>query len=307
MTRFLSVRAFVLTLVAAGALSACDAALDPADPAGPSGAADLTEAELTEATEIVAEALAEDGGGLMASARDLTASVSADGMADDGALVRGAERDQRTPCRGDYTMTYDAATGTHLVGYRCGFQSPTVQRGASARLAYRYRDADGGFIPRPWRTWDTVDSVAFQGARQGFVRHLRGDSLGRQSTYEQTATWTLSQLADNTTPALLAGRQTRTGTHARRSPDGMASRTFTVQLSARRIQIRENEAGLTFAARGEVAYVLTMEVMRNGQTRTRTVEGTLQLDGNGRALLRVFGLARVYRVSLADGTAEIAV
>lgn len=301
MHRLLPLRALAALLVAAGALSACDATLDAAAPAGPD---DLTAAEVADATAIVAEALAEDDGGFVASARDLTASVSEAAMTDESALVRGAERDRRPPCRGDYGLSYDPDTGTHVVGYRCGFQNANIERRFSARLAYRYRDADGGFVPRPWRAWNTVDSVAFDGTRQGFVKHSRAGELVSQSTFEQTGAWTLSQIADNTTPALLAGRQSRTGTRARRTDDGEASRSFTVQMASREIRIREAEAGLTYAAQGQIAYVLTLEVVRNGETQTRTVEGTIELDGNGRALMRVFGLGQVYRVSLADGHTE---
>ncbi len=302
MTRFASFRSLALVLGVALTLAACDASLDTDE----SGAADLTAAEVTEATQIVAEALAEDAGGLFASARDLTASVSADGMTDGPRAIRG-HRDGRGPdharCRGgEYSLTYDEATGTHSVGYVCSVETDNVQKSYASRLSYQYRDADGGFVPRPVANWDAVDSVAFGGTREGSVQISRGD-FSSESAFEQVGRWTLSALTSDG-PAILSGSQQRNGTHARTGPGGSGSRTFSVDLSGRGIEIREGADGLGYAAVGELAYVLTMEVERNGQTRTRTVEGTIQLEENGRALLRIIGIRGVYRVSLGDGETD---
>ena len=294
-------RPLALALAATFALAACDATLDPA--ATPD-AADLTAAEVTEATEIVAEALAEDAGGLVASARDLTASVTESGLAEGSRVVRFGTGDVGRPCRSGFSRTYDPATGTHHVGYRCGAENAVVQKGYAVRLAYQFRDAEAGFVARPWQDWDAVDSVAFRGHRQGFVKKLRGDSLRSESTFEQDARWALSGLSGDAAPAVLAGRQTRTGSRVRRGAGGLASRAFTVELASREILIRESADGLTHAVSGEVAYTLTLEVVRGGRTQTRTVEGTVELDGDGRGLLRVLGLRNVYRVSLADGETD---
>ncbi|WP_420455504.1 hypothetical protein [Rubrivirga sp.] len=294
MTRF-SFRPLALALGAAFLFSACDATLDPAD----SAPADLTEAEIADATQIVAEALAEDTGGFVASARDLTASVSDGGMAWG---PRGARVD--APCRNDYRLTYNATTGTHVVSYQCNVETDVVKKHYAVRIGYQYRDAAGGFVPRPVAMWDTVDTVRFEGTRNGSVTLRRDSVRWSQSTFEQDGRWALSQLADDATPALLSGRQTRTGTRARVTPDGSASRSYTITLSGEDIQLREGDGGLTPTASGELAYTLTVEVTRNGETQTREVEGVVELEGNGRALLRIFGLRGVYRVSLADGETD---
>lgn len=289
--------ALLLSLVVG--VSACDSATTEA-----TDSADLTAAEVTEATEIVAQALAQDDGGLMASAADLTASFSDTGEFGAPRALRLGTRGLPQPCRGGQSLTYDEATGTHRIGYRCGVQNATSQKGYGVQLAYQFRDADAGFVARPWNAWDSVDSVAFRGTRQGFVRQTRRDSVRSESQFEQSGAWTLSNLSDDTTPAVLAGRQSREGSWTRSGAGGRASRTFSVELGSREILIRESQDGLTYAASGEIAYTLTMEVVRRGRTQTRTVEGTITLDGNTRALLRVVGLRNVYRVSLADGSTE---
>lgn len=278
-------------------LAACDASLSDAT-------ADLTDAEVAEATEIVAEALAEDAGGLFASARDLTASLSPDSMRDGPRGVRGHRgRDSRPPCRADYELSYDETTGTHLVTYQCEVETEAGQKSYASRLTYQYRDADGGFVPRPAETWDAVDQVTFGGTQQGSVSMARGDH-SRESSFEQQGEWVLVDLADDATAALLSGRQQRSGLRTRTGPDGTASRAFSVDLRGEGIQLRDGEDGLGHTAVGQLSYTATLEVTRNGETETRTVEGTIDLDENGRALMRIIGIRGVYRVSLGDGETD---
>ncbi len=310
MTSFASFRLPVLALGAVLVLSACDAALDPAS------TADLTTAEADEAAQILAEALAEDDGGLMASFRDLTASVADSGMTDDSQMLPVGTDDVRPPCRGDYRLTYAEDTGTHFVDYRCGFQSDHTVRRYVSHIGYQFRDADGGFLPRPWETWDTVDSVYFRGTREGFLATRRRDprhdgSFRAESQFEQNGQWTLSRLADDATPAVLAGRQLRRGSHTRVGPGGRGRQRYALEMGSREILIREDENGLTYAARGELHYTLTIQRNRDCDREdcggTRVIEGTVSLEGNGRALLRILGLGFVYRVSLGDGESALEV
>lgn len=301
MTRFAPFRSLALALGVALTLAACDASLDTDD----ADAADLTTAEVDEATQIVADALAEDAGGLFASTRDLTAAVTDDSLADGPHALRGHRYGPGPArCRSvAYRLTYDESTGTHHVSYTCRAETDNVQKSYTSHLAYQYRDADGGFVARPVENWDAVDSVAFGGTREGSVQINRGE-FSRESVFEQNGRWTLSGLADDTAVATLAGTQQRRGTHVRTGPAGSGSRTFSVELSGEGIEIREGTDGLGYTAVGELAYVLTMEVVRDGQTRTRTVEGTIQLEASGHALLRIIGIRGVYRVSLGAGETD---
>lgn len=303
MTRYSPFRLPAFLLGFALLLAACDASVDGDD------AIDLTADEAGEAAEIVAEALAEDGAGLFATARDLTASVSADGLTDGPHAIRG-HRDGRphdfVRCRGgEFELTYDETTGTHFVSYSCSFEGDHVQKSYDALLRYRYRDADGGFVPRPVANWDDVDSVAFGGTRGGSVQITRG-AFTSGSSFEQQGQWSLAELSDDATPALLIGSQTRTGTRIRTAPNRTVERAFSVAFESDGIEITPNDEGPGYSAVGTIAYTLSMEVTRNGQTRTRTVEGTIELEGNGRALLRIIGLRGVYRVSLGSGDAALA-
>jgi hypothetical protein len=292
MTRFLSFRRPVLLLGLALTLSACDASLD-------TDTADLTASEADEAAEIVAEALAEDGAGLVTSTRDLTASVTDDSLADGPYSVYGRNRAR---CRGgDYELTYDETTGTHFVSYACSFDGPNVQKSYDALLTYQYRDAEGGFVPRPVENWDDVDSVAFDGGRDGSFSIQRG-AFSSAATFEQQAQWTLSNITDATGPGLLSGQQQRDGTRIRTTPRGSVERDFSVALSGEGIEVVADGDGEGYVISGVLDYALTMEVTRGDRIRTRTVEGTIEFERDGRVLLRLLGVRGVWRISLDDGS-----
>ena len=273
------------------AVSACDSSLD-------ADTADLTDAEAQVVAEIVAEALSEDGGGLIASARDLTSTVSASGVADGPRGVRG----DRPPCRSNVETSYDADTGTHVVAYACSREGENGSARFASRLSYQYRDASGGFVADPAADWDTVDAVAFGGTRQGSVERSRG-AASHASAFEQSGQWALTALTGDA-PAALAGRQQRTGTRTHTTRRGTVSRAFSVTLSGDDIAIQLDADGRGYAAVGELAYSGTVEVTRNDEVERRAIEGTIDLEAGGRAVLRIVGVRGVFRVALGDGATE---
>lgn len=283
-------------------LSACDSATTLSDdPAVAELAAD-------EAAEVVASALANTDGGLVASMDDMTAAVSHDALGDSRIVQVGRDRQRdgdnrrHRACRGDHALTYDDVSGTHTVAYECSIQSLSFEKSLAATLNYQFRTADEQFIPRPWNNWNLVDSVAFDGAKSGSVKRTRGDA-SMESSFEQNGSWALSRLAGDGA-ALLAGSQSREGTRTRVTARGTSTKDFSVIMSSDNIEIRNSDDGLTRSVTGTISYSAVVEIETPTKTETKTVEGTVELDGSGRALLRVFGLGKVYRISLHDGEQE---
>lgn len=291
-------RLALATIALALALSACDSTSPSEDPEVAQLAAD-------EAAEVVASALSNTDGGLVASVDDMTAAISHDGMGDSRIVQVGRDRqrdndDRRhRACRGDHALTYNETTGTHTVAYECSIQSLSFEKSLAATLNYQFRTEAGEFIPRPWNNWSLVDSVAFDGEKSGSVKRTRGDA-SMESSFEQTGAWSLSRLSGDGA-ALLAGRQTREGTRKKVNANGTSTKAFSVTMSSDNIQIRNTADGLTRSVTGTIAYSAVVEIETPTRTETKTVEGTIELDGSGRALLRVFGLGKVYRISLHDG------
>ncbi|OZC03821.1 hypothetical protein [Rubricoccus marinus] len=289
---YASTRSLALALAFALTLTACDASIDDAT-------ADLTETEQTEAAYLVADALAEDTGGLLASASDLTASVSPNGLSEGPRSVRGNRR--AVACRGgDQSVSYDAGTGTHTVTYACSQSNPVGERSYAATLLYQFRDASGGFVARPDANWESVASVGFDGEREGSVSMSRGE-FSAASTFEQSSDWSLTGLGDAASPAVFSVEQQRSGTSTRTGPRGDGSREFDITLTGTGIELVPAADGTGYAASGELSYTLTMEVVRGDRTVEREVEGTITLDGTERGLLRILGLRGAYRISLGDG------
>jgi hypothetical protein len=292
--RFRSPLALSAALLLFASLSACDSIDTTSDAAS---------IEVEAAADILGSTLSESDGGLVANLQDLTATVSADGLGAPRIVRVGGQVDRRN-CQGNFGLTYIEATGTHAVRYQCAISTPFMLRTSSANLAYRFRTADGTPVARPWADWATVDSVTFRGTRAGSIRHTRGGAVARQSAFEENATWRLTNLlaaAAGTSPASLVGEQTRSGTHTHRDSTGQpVERTFLAEISTDDAQISTSDEGVAYATTGTLAYRITLGNTATGESRV--IEGTIDLEGNGRALLRFQGLRTVYRISLADGT-----
>ena len=286
-------------------LSACDSSELAADAA-------VSDVEAAEAAEIVGSALADTDGGLMASFADLTAGVSASGLGDPAAVrvghdrQRDGDRRRHRACRGgERALEYDLTTGTHTLSYDCSVETEQLSKTLSSELAYVFRNGDDGFMARPWANWDAVASVGFRGSKTGSLSATRANGASIASSFEQAGSWMLTDLIGDGA-AQLAGSQTRHGTRTRTFGDSTATRAFTVELASDDIQIRNSDDGLTRAVTGTLTYSAVIEIDTPRKTERKTIEGTIQLDGSGRALLRVFGLRNVYRISLFDGAAASA-
>ncbi|MEO0558626.1 MAG: hypothetical protein AAF170_10640 [Bacteroidota bacterium] len=283
-------------------LSACDSSTSLSDDP------EVAQLAADEAAEVVASALADTDGGLVASMEDMTAAISYSSMDDSRVVQVGRDRQRdgdnrrHRACRGDHELTYDETSGTHTVAYDCSIQSLNFEKTLAATLNYQFRTEASEFIPTPWENWDLVDSVAFDGEKSGSVKRTRGNA-SMESSFEQNGSWALSGLAGDGA-ALLAGSQTREGTRTRETARGTSTKDFSVTMSSDNIQIRNSEDGLTRSVTGTLSYSAVVEIETPNRTETKTVEGTIELDGSGRALLRVFGLGKVYRISLHDGEQE---
>ena len=106
--------------------------------------------------------------------------------------------------------------------------------------------------------------------------------------------------------ATLNGTQTNTGEYTKVKGDSSKSGVYEVTFQASDVTIdgSAEERDLENEISGTITYSMTMTKTRNGVSETKEAEGTIELENNGRALLRFLGLKKVYRVSLDDGRVD---
>jgi len=103
----------------------------------------------------------------------------------------------------------------------------------------------------------------------------------------------------------LSGLQSHNGSMNFENREGMqASRTFAMNFNLVDISIQKpdpEEDRLEYLVTGLIEYDVVITKVRNGEERVQEFSGTIELNGNGFALMRVLGLQRVFRLQLATG------
>lgn len=279
---------------------------------------ELTDEEIEIASQIIAESLSDQSGGMLSSFYDALSVVGQDGISygdrgntsvmfrppATGAPVnpnpgnangRGAER--------NFTVNYNPLTGQHTVSFTRSFSGPAVTMSHTVRSAYIYTDVDGNFIEFPARQRDAIASIAFVGQRIGTQQ-----GPVRQSTSTRIDTLFVTGLAGSSATITLDGFHQHEGSASvvvgRAMQSAQRSFTNTFRMEDVRIDkatVRESgslESGVT----GLISYKLTMRhVKPNGEVEDRDIQGVIELDGDGTALLRFGGVSNLFRIVLATG------
>jgi len=289
-----------LSLALVLTLAACDTT-------SPEPALDEDEAEAV--AEVMADALSDQTDGMMAGLYDLTATVSRDGLAYGSTRAKSDERTWRGRHR-DYAASYDPETGEHLIQYRREVERPNFYKSIGVNLSYIFEDVDGTFLEFPRRESDDIAAVTFDGRRVGEtqVTRLRGT---RTSTVDREAQWVLDGLEDGSERMTLSGTQTHVGTQQVEQGDATRLREFSLRLDIVDVTIQkpadDGDEPLEGRITGTLEYQAEVTLTTaNGTERTNTYRGTVELEGNGRALLRIMGLRAPFAIDLANGDVESA-
>ena len=269
---------------------------------------ELTEEDLEAASAILGESLSDQTEGLMADLNDMTADVDVRQIAYSGR--RFHDNPTLRPCRGvnrEFESSYDETTGMHSIHYSRVHESENCAKSVEVNLNYIFTDSTGAFIAAPRVNRQAIASISFEGSRAGSARFVtpRGATHARSS--EQRGQWNLSGILSDV--ASLTGSQTNDGSYEHTRLDSTGAEitkagSFHIEFSTVDVTIAHNsttETDVETQVTGTIQYTMTMEVTRNGETELKETEGTIELAGDGHALLRFLGLRKVYRVSLRDG------
>ena len=267
----------------------------------------LSQEDLETASSIIGESLSDQNEGLMADLNDMTADIGTSEISYDRRSFAGSPGNR--PCRGankEFEKTYDPTTGVHTINYSRFHEGEMCNKDVNVNLNYTFTDADGNFMATPRADKDQISEIAFTGSRVGtgsFVSRRGSSSV----SFDQAGIWNLTGL--QTDVASLSGSQVNDGTfdHTRPDSDGVEhtrSGTYHIVFTTVDVSISKSAgetSDLETEITGTIQYVMNMEKTINGVTERREVEGTVELEGNGRALLRFLGLRKIYRVTLDDG------
>lgn len=296
----------ILATVAAFALfSGCNT-INPADQ-------ELTDQEIEMTGEIIAESLSDERGGLMATFYDAFSQVSEDGInygsINADAPAQGSLVAENIVSRGgesEWSAEYNPETGEHIIAFRRSFEGPFVTKTLSVLNKYIFTDPDGEFLQFPRRQQDQIETIDFKGLKSGSVESVR-----KSSSFDRADTLFTSGLFTESPILTIDGSHDGEGemTVQLRRADGTAERSYKLRLNLIDIQIDkevvQENGSLEDGVTGLITYRMELKSSTEGQSREKTITGTIEMTGDGTALLRFDKIRDTLRLGLSNGEVNL--
>lgn len=290
---------FVLSAALAITLSACSSISN-----NDTEVETLSDADIELAAKIVGTSLSDDEDGIVSSMYDAFSTVGETGISygDDnnrnkprrnGRSGRGGER--------SFTHEYDSLTGIHSISYERSVTTDNFSKSLTVNQEIIYTSIDGDFLARPKAEKDLIESVDFVGSKVG-----ESESVFRSSNYSKIDTMSFSGLHSTSTILNMDGTHFGAGNvEGALSDSTTGSRVYQIDISYQNVAIDKDTVAaygnLEQGVSGTLTYSILMTETIGGVPEETLVEGTIDLEEDGTALLRFKKLPKVIRFSLRDG------
>ena len=266
----------------------------------------LSDEDIELATQIIGESVSDDNSGIMSSMYDAVSTVGQDGISY-GDNRNKANRDDDNSGRGresSYSYTYDPDTGTHTLQYDRSVNKNSFSKSISLLNTYVFKSPEGEFIVHPRANADSIESVDFTGNKSGSVNSRRGSS-----EFARADTFAIAGLHSTSSVVSIDGTHHGEGNASGFTRDSVQiSRDFTVDIEFLNVEISkdsvEANGNLEQGVTGTLTYSIILNKTIGDEADTQVIEGTIELAGDGTALLRFKKVAKVVRFSLKDGTTQ---
>ena len=201
----------------------------------------------------------------------------------------------------NYTYNFDALTGIHHVKYSRENQGTELTSTSSYEIRYTFWDADRNIITDPDRDRDRIEGVEYKAIRSGEII----DST-KVSYYTRTDHLFMNGISSENDMLIIDGYHSGEGVFTRIDSLGQEiKRDYTIEINYLDIQINkpivtENKNFRT-GVNGAFSYETIIQFSGNGNNGTKIVNGSIELNGDGTALLKFSDKSEPYRVRLENG------
>jgi hypothetical protein len=257
------------------------------------------------AAEIMGSSISDQQSGLMNSVYDALSTISSTGIryGNDQNFLMKSDKDERGG-RGferSFTHTYDSTTGVHTLSFDRTFEKGLFSSSISTLQEIQYVDLEGNFIARPKLRRDAVNQINLHSTKSGQNSNPRKSS-------EFTKIDSLYFTGVHATQSLVRMDGSHhgfgSGTAVLRDSSSH-SRSFEVKVVFDDIVIDKDTlaayGNLENAVTGTLSYSMTMNKVINGVPEETVMEGTIDLEEDGTALMKFYKYDRLYRLGLKDG------
>jgi len=289
----------VVSAVLAITFSACSAVNNDVE--------SLSDEDVAIAAEIVGISLADNESGALSSMYDAFSGIDDVGISYGGG--QGGMHMKSNDMRGNngrggernFSHSYDSTTGIHTISFERSVQNEMFSKSVSLNQQIIFTDLDGNFLARPKAEKDLIESIAFDGVKSG-----ESEGPFRSSSFTKEDSFRFSGLHETSGTLSMNGTHHGIGVAEGTLNDSTrASRSYEIDINFQNIAIEKDTVkaygSLEQGVSGTLTYSITMNKTINGVPEETLVEGTIDLEEDGTALMRFNKLTKVIRFSLVDG------
>ncbi|GAA5522619.1 DUF5666 domain-containing protein [Aliifodinibius salicampi] len=261
----------------------------------------ITKEDLQAAGQILGESLSSNNSGVLLSLNDALTNFSSTDFAEtaskstpsspviqNGHSGRGNET--------NYQHSYDSETGTHTISFRREVQRSLFEKTVTDTLYYTFRDNGGSFIEFPRQESDRIESITYNGKREGEISTLK-----KESFFVRTDTFLIDGLSDGSSTLSIDGVHNGEGTITiDETGNGSLERSYELEINFLNIEIEKSPAGDINIQRG-VTGTLSWEMKIERGSDSKTMRGTIELSGDGTALLHFKNILDLFQINTNDG------
>jgi len=194
--------------------------------------------------------------------------------------------------------TYDPETGKHVIEFDRSFSNPMISKSQQVYMSYIFTSADGGFVEFP--ALKPYSSVEFNGQRSGSITTIR-----KNSASERVAEWTMSGFDADSDVITLEGSQSKQGSMVVKTKNGDLTKEYSMTMSFDGIELDKSfreDSTLENKLSGTIQFEMNMvHTLPNGEIKEKSNSGSIDLAGDGKALLRIMGVRQIFTIRLKDG------
>ncbi|MCG8373325.1 MAG: hypothetical protein MI700_07315 [Balneolales bacterium] len=287
---------FLLALVLSISFTACSSVNNEVNA--------ISDEDLDLAANIVASSVSDDESGMISSIYDAFSDVDNSGISySDDARFKSHDRRGRSGRGGeiDYTHTYDSTTGIHTLEYTRVVEKEDFSKTVSVYQEAIFTDLNGNFIAEPKANKDSIEAISFTSTKSG-----SSESLFRSGSFTKSDDFDISGAHETSNILSMDGTHSGSGSASGLTRDTLeASRTYEIDIEYDNVAINkdsvEAHGSLEFAVTGTLTYSVTMSKTIDGVTDETVLEGTINLEEDGTALLEFRGISQIFRFGLGDG------
>lgn len=264
---------------------------------------EITQEDLQAASRILGESLSDETSGVMGSLTDAITGISSDGFVRTTSAKSMSDDDENSG-RGresNFSYSYDPETGTHTLAFLRSITKPDFSKSVKDTLKYIFTDNNGSFIAAPRVNRDRIETIDFKGWREGMLNSPR-----RNSFFVRQDTFLIDGVSQASNLLLIDGVHNGEGNFRGTNGQGNTlERDYQLEINFLNVQIdkevvRQNQS-LEQGVTGTLTYEMVVEKTNNGSSSTKTLRGTIEMNGDGTALLRFERFQKLFQINLDDG------